>query len=271
MSFLENFFYQLTGPDAAPKLVFLHGVMGFAANWRTIGKAFEDRFQVLAFDQRGHGRSFKPAVGYGPEDYAADLLKIIDELGWSRINLVGHSMGGRNALQFATEYPERVERLIIEDIGPSMNDAGASLILKILDSVPVPFPDKRAAKDFFATRFMEVFADHPQKEGLAAYLYANIIEDEQGRGVWRFYEAGVRESLAQGRVQERWDEIRELSMPTLLIRGEFSRDLPRDVFERILETNPRIRGVEIKGAGHWVHSDQPGRFIEALRRFLEST
>lgn len=268
MAVLEKFHHQITGPSSGPKLVFLHGVLGFAANWRTIAKAFESEFQVLAFDQRGHGRSFKPAVGYSPRDYATDLLDIIDELGWSRIHLVGHSMGGRNALQFAIDHPERVERLVIEDIGPTINRTGSDFIFRLLDAIPVPFPSKREAKAFFETTFLEIFKDTAKKEGLAAYLYANIVEDEQKRGVWRFFEPGMRESVEQGRAGERWNEIGSLEMPTLLIRGEYSKDLPRDVYERILRENPRIQGVEIQGAGHWVHSDQPEAFIAALRSFF---
>lgn len=268
MAFLDHFHYQLTGPEGAPKLVFLHGVMGFGGNWRTIAKAFESHYQVLTFDQRGHGRSFRPPVGYAPEDYASDLEKILDELGWSKIHLVGHSMGGRNALQFAAERPERVLRLVIEDIGPVMLDAGSTFLLRVLDSVPVPFPTKREARLFFEGPFLELFADAPKKEGLAAFLYANIMEDAAKHGVWRFYETGVRESIAQGRAEERWDEIRALPMPTLVVRGESSRDLPREVFARILRENPRIRGIEIQGAGHWVHSDQPEQFIRVLKDFL---
>ncbi len=269
MSFLEQFHYQISGLSSGPKLVFLHGVMGFAANWRTIARAFESHFQTLAFDQRGHGRSLKPPSGYSPKDYAQDLEGILNELIWSQITLVGHSMGGRNALQFAVDHPDRVQRLVIEDIGPALNATGSSTILRILDTVPVPFASKREAKVYFDTTFQKEFAESLQKEGLAAYLYANITEDEQKRGVWRFSEEGVRESVAQGRAEERWDEIRVLSMPTLLVRGAMSRDLPRDVFERILKENPRIQGIEIQGAGHWVHSDQPERFIEALRNFIQ--
>ncbi len=271
MAVLDNFHHLLTGPANGPKLVFLHGVMGFAANWRSIAKAFEAEYRTLAYDQRGHGRSFQPPVGYAPEDYAADLLAIIDELGWSKINLVGHSMGGRNALQFAADHPDRVERLVIEDIGPGMNEAGSGFIFKILDSVPVPFPSKREAKKYFETTFLEIFQGTAKKEGLAAYLYANIVEDEGKRGVWRFFEPGIRESVERGRAEERWDEVRALRMPTLLVRGEFSKDLPRATFDRVLEENPRVKGVEIGEAGHWVHSDQPERFVAELRKFLRST
>lgn len=275
MSYLSNFHYQITGPASgattAPKLVFLHGVMGYAANWRRITKAFEDRFQVLVYDQRGHGRSFQPAVGYGPESYAEDLQKILDELGWEQVYLVGHSMGGRVAYHFASEHPERVTRLVIEDIGPSMHPTGASLVIRMLDAIPVPFPDKRAAKRFFETTFLELFKEERKKEGLAQYLYANLTENERKEAVWRFYEPGIRESVAQGRAVDHWDKISDLSMPTLLVRGQYSKDLPRDVYEKMLQLNPRIQGVEIEGAGHWVHSDQPEEFIAALKRFFDAS
>jgi len=268
MSVLEKFHHVITGPEGAPKLVFLHGVMGFAANWRRIAKAFEDRFQVLVYDQRGHGRSFHAEPGhYLPRDYAQDLVEILNELGWQEINLVGHSMGGRVALQFASHFPQRVSRLVIEDIGPTMQPLGASLILRLLDAVPVPFPSKREAKAWFDTEFMRVFEAVPQKEGLAAYLYANLIENDAKEAVWRFSETGVRESVAAGRGGDHWAEIRALAMPTLVIRGEFSRDLPLDVFQRMQQENPLIQGVEIKGAAHWVHSDQPDLFIQVLERF----
>lgn len=121
MGYLENFNYSITGQgNEAPKLVFLHGVMGFGLNWRTITKVFDPYFRCLVYDQRGHGRSFHPESGYAPEDYANDLEQILEELSWNKISLVGHSMGGRNALEFAHRFSARVEKLVIEDIGPVM-------------------------------------------------------------------------------------------------------------------------------------------------------
>jgi pimeloyl-ACP methyl ester carboxylesterase len=271
-SHLENFYFQITGPkenpEMAAKLVFLHGVMGFTANWRPIARAFEGEFQVLVFDQRGHGRSFQPAIGYGPDDYATDLEKILDELGWREVNLVGHSMGGRVALAFATRNPDRVTRLVIEDIGPQIHPYAADFVTGLLDAVPVPFASRKEAKEWFGSTFPVLFQDLKNKEALGAYLYANLTENENNEAVWRFYEPGIRESLAQGRVETRWEEIEGLSMPTLLMRGEFSKDLPREMYEQILKVNPRIKGVEIPGAGHWIHSEQTALFIEALDRFL---
>jgi len=161
-----------------------------------------------------------------------------------------------------------VTRLVIEDIGPSMHPTGASLVLRMLDAVPVPFSDKRAAKQWFDTDFLRLFKDERQKEGLAAYLYANITENEKKEAIWRFSVAGIRESVANGREFERWDEVKALALPTLLVHGEFSKDLPRALFEEVLCANQTIEGVEIKNSGHWVHSDQPEVFIRVLKLFF---
>jgi pimeloyl-ACP methyl ester carboxylesterase len=242
--------------------------MGSGANWRRIAKAFEDEYEVLVYDQRGHGRSFQPLSGYAPKDFAEDLREVMDELGWAKATIVGHSMGGRAALEFATLYPERLDRLAIEDIGPSMNPRAAGFLLKLLDSVPVPFSSKRAGREWFDVEFKKLYADHPKKDALAEFLYANLVEDEDKRAVWRFYEPGIRASIAQGRAQDRWAQAEALRMPTLLVRGALSQDLPREIFAETLFRNSRIEGVEIAGAGHWVHSDKPDEFIAALREFF---
>ncbi len=233
-----------------------------------VTQAFTATHQILIYDQRGHGRSFQPAVGYAPSDYAEDLCKIIDELGWQKIELVGHSMGGRNALEFAHTYPQRVEKLVIEDIGPAMNHHGSNFISGLLDNIPVPFANKASAKKYFDEDFLRIYASTTNPKGLAMFLSANLQEAADHTMNWRFYVPGIRESLEQGRALERWNEIEELRTPTLWIHGEKSQDLSREVYEEILRRNPAIIGVEIKNAGHWVHSDQPAEFIATLLGFL---
>lgn len=118
MGHLQQFHYKITGPPSGRPWVFLHGLMGYLHNWASVIRSLDATEKCLTYDQRGHGQSFKPAQGYAAKDYAEDLKLIIDELGFKKIILVGHSMGGRNALHFASAYPERIEKLVIEDIGP---------------------------------------------------------------------------------------------------------------------------------------------------------
>jgi pimeloyl-ACP methyl ester carboxylesterase len=261
MKYLENFNHQIYGYNTHPKLVFLHGLMGFGANWRRIISDFESEFQILTYDQRGHGKSFKPLTGYAPEHYAMDLLKIIDELGWEKIHLVGHSMGGRNALSFATQFPRRVTSLVIEDIGPESNPSDIQKYQNLLGRVPTPFPNKKTAKEFLLNDFGDPV--------LGNYFYANLVEKEDGLVDWRFSKSAILESVVMGRAQNRWKDIKALSVPTLLIRGDRSEELSHEVYAKMLSSNPHIHGVEISNAGHWVHFDQPAEFSRVLKTFLD--
>ncbi len=267
-SYLSQFNYQITGPENGRRWVFLHGLMGYALNWRRIIKGLEETERVLVFDQRGHGKSWKPLTGYAAEDYAEDLYLITQELNWDRFILVGHSMGGRNALQFAHLFPEKVEKLIIEDIGPEGDPSAPDYYKWLFSIVPTPFETKLAAKEFFMNEFKARSrgrTEHP--DTLGQYLYSNIIEREDGKADWRFSTEAMIATVVQGRAKDRWNELRSLPMPTLVIRGESSKELSREVFQHMLVSNPRVEGVEISNAGHWVHSDQPEEFLKSIRKF----
>ena len=270
MGYLENFHHQITGNPQGDKLVFLHGLMGSGANWRRIAQAFEPEFHILTFDQRGHGRSFQPESGFHPRDYADDLRRILEELHWDRIYLVGHSMGGRNALEFAAHFPRRVKALVIEDIGPDSKSAANSNIERLLALVPVPFASREAAREFFEKQYPALISFNPQPVVVSRFFLSNMEQKPDGTQDWRFSLPAVRETLREGRQEDHWDQFQNLKMPTLVVRGETSRDLPRAVYERMLKVLPTARGVEIPGAGHWVHFDQPEAFIRALKEFFQA-
>lgn len=267
VSILAQFNHLLRGPENSRKWVFLHGLMGFANNWQKVIYYLEDTERCLSYDQRGHGRSIKPATGYSSEDYAADLKKILDELNWQKIILVGHSMGGRNALTFTATYPERVEKFILEDIGPQGDPDNYKYYEYLLNLVPTPFKSRAAAKDFFQNTFKKTAQTRDNVDMIAAYFYTNLHEIEGGHLDWRFDRNAVIESAKEAS-RNRWPEVKALKVPTLLIRGENSRELSKETYERMLAENPLIQGVEIAKAGHWVHADQPLLFVEALKNFV---
>ncbi len=265
-SYLERFNYQLTGPDQGRKWVFLHGLMGYGSNWRKITSQLASE-RILTFDQRGHGRSWKPVTGYASEDYADDLFLIAQELGWDKFILVGHSMGGRNALSFAHKYPEKVTKLVIEDIGPDPSMGAVAYYENLLGAVPTPFPTKLAAKEFFMNEWSKLGVVHENVLTLGQYLYSNMEDKPDGSVDWRFSKEAILSSVKQGRANDVWDELHRLTMPTLVIRGENSKELSRDVFQRMVASNPAVSGVEIPNAGHWVHADQFQAFASAILDF----
>lgn len=270
-SYLSRFNYQLNGPESGRKWVFLHGLMGYGSNWRKIVSTLEKTDQILTFDQRGHGRSWKPLTGYAPDDYADDLFLITEELGWNRFILVGHSMGGRNALAFAAKYPEKIEKLVIEDIGPDPIMSSIQYYQDMLASVPTPFQTKLQAKEYMLNEWPKKTTIRENVMVLANYLYSNLEEKENGSVDWRFSKEGIMSTVIQGRAKDAWDELRRLSIPTLVIRGESSKELSSEVFQRMLVANPRIQGIEVSNAGHWVHADQPQEFARILSEFTSQS
>ncbi len=269
MTWKSNFYHQFYGPTSGRKWVFLHGLMGNSANWRKIISGLEETENCFVYDQRGHGRSFQPEQGYAAENYAEDLYKILLEIGWQQINLVGHSMGGRNALAFAAKYPQMIQSLIIEDIGPIPNIDAIAYYENLLNQVPTPFAHRQIARDFMLREYPKRIQTKEKPETIAMFLYTNLHELPNGTVDWRFYKPGILASVIQGRSQEWWSIIEQLQMPTLWIRGENSNDLPREVYLQILEKNKIIQGVEIHSSGHWVHIDQPDLFVKVIKDFVD--
>lgn len=268
MDYLQNFHYKVSGNFSSKNyLVFLHGLMGSGVNWNRIAKAFDGEAQILTFDQRGHGRSFKPKSGYDPNDYAEDLKKIIDELGWDKINLVGHSMGGRNALTFAGKYPESVNQLVIEDISPSIKLSSIDSMKTLINSVPVPFTSKKAASEFFNSDFLNQFKDKKRGQAVAQFFNMNMIEKSSGAADWRFFKQGILDSLELGRRQDAWPIVSELEAETMFIYGDQSGELSDEDLTKLSELE-HIKTRCIKNSGHWVHFEQAEEFIKVLKEFF---
>lgn len=256
-------YHRIVGNDSTKiPLVFLHGLMGFAANWGKIWPHFESNYKVLVFDQRGHGRSTKPQTGYSPEEYAADLHELLSFLGWERAHIIGHSMGGRVALQFAHNYPEQTASLTMEDSGAEANPSRVHWITNLLGKIPTPFPDREAAKKFFTTEFK----DDPMT---GSFLHANLETLADQTLNWRFHAPGMIETVEKGRAQDATKIFQDLQIPILLVRGGKSVEFPANEATRMEKLNSRAKLVTIPGAGHYVHAEKPTEFSAALSAFLQ--
>jgi len=156
-------------------------------------------------------------------------------------------------------YPNHVESLVLEDIGPdSTYESGMSLAVRI-KKIPVPFKDRKAAKEYLLNDFSD-----PQ---LGTFLYTRLIQNELGL-TWNFPMKMLEDILREGRSKDLWEEVRGLNCPTLVIRGAKSKELRPDEFQKMISINPNISGVTIEGAGHWVHFEKPEEFIEVVTEFL---
>lgn len=147
-------------------LLILHGFLGMGDNWKTLGNRFAEEYQVHLIDQRNHGRSFH-SDEFDYELMVEDLLNYIDHHHLENINLIGHSMGGKTAMLFAVNHPERVHKLIVADIGPKYYPSHHEQILNGLNAID--FTQQRSRNEI-----EEVLENYIPEMGIRQFLLKNV-------------------------------------------------------------------------------------------------
>ncbi len=250
------------GEPGRPALCFLHGGSAHAHWFDAVVPAFVDRYHVLSLDQRGHGASqWAPDPAYATEDFARDLVGVMDALGWRRMTVIGHSMGGHNAMAFAAWHPARVDRLVVVDSRPSIPAERLQTMHRRGDRGPMRHETLESALKSFRLLPRETVADPRLLEHLAR---AGITE-RAGRFLYRFDPA----CNGRRRPTDGWALLDSITAPTLLVRGEHSPILLREMAADMLARLPQARLVEIPGTYHHLVLDAPAAFARALEDFLD--
>ncbi len=254
-------YYKLTGKG--PPLVFIHGILGFWRNFYSVSQAFTATHSCLLYDQRGHGQSIHQAP-YTAEQLSQDLKGLLEILKWDKAVLVGHSLGGYVACQFARRYPGCVSKMVVVDTSPWPLEEQKNRIKNILLALPASFPDRLSAREFFK----QPAQTNMFSKSMADFLMASLTKNFQGPVHFMFDRQGLLRLLDSVRENDTPSLIQALQAPALVLRGERSTHFLRSDFEKALKLNPLIVGKEIKNSGHWLHYDQPQAFVKALKEFL---
>jgi len=241
-------------------LIILHGLFGLSDNWLTIGKKLSRTHQIFLPDARNHGRS--PHVEH--IDYplmVEDLYEFLTDFQLREVILIGHSMGGKTAMNFALEYPHRVEKLIIVDISPKAYPVLHTDILNGLLSINLTRVHSRSEADKQLARLV------PQKN-VRQFLLKNLYRDETKRYLWRLNLAALNrhiDSLGSGiySTNPKYDK------PVLFLRGENSQYILESDKELIDAIFPSARIVSIPNASHWVHYENPSELLTKIENFLK--
>lgn len=262
--------YVSWGRDDAPTVVMLHGLRSYAHTWAPVAAALVDRYRVVALDQRGRGLSdWDPRRDYYAATYVRDLDALVRELDLRRFVLVGHSMGGANAFVYSASNPDRLAGLVIEDMGPgaSAGSQGSERIKRELKETPDAFASWDDARAFWRRQRPNI-----TESALDSRLAHSLKEGEAGRIVWRHDAKGIaaaRLAATPEQLVHLWPLILNLHVPTLLLRGGDSDFLSADVAAEMAAANAEIERIDIPGATHYVHDDQPDAFNRALRTWLD--
>ena len=257
--------YTEWGDPGLPTVILLHGFAQTSHAWDLIILGLADKFHLISLDQRGHGDSEWASDGdYSLETQQNDLDEFIKFLGVSRLNLVGLSMGGRNAYVFASRNPQFISNLVVVDTGPQGVRSGRSRIRNF-----VTMPDELDTFEEFVER-VHSYVPHRSLEQISNSLLNNIRQMENGKWTWKYDRLlrdpnYRRQAASQDQLWAYWESVK---CPSLIIRGGNSDVLASETVAEMTSRNPFSESAVVPESGHLVPGDNPAGFLRVIRPWL---
>jgi len=241
-------------------VLILHGLFGFSDNWQTIAKALSDRHLVVTPDLRNHGRSPHTESHTYPE-MAADIQAFMERRWMFSADVVGHSMGGKVAMQLALEHPDLVRRLVVVDIAPGQAENKHSAIFQALLQLNLETVASREAIEAY-------LAERIPEPGVRQFLLKNITREADGSFHWKMNLPVLWKHFADILAPVAGPPGAVYAGPTLFVRGansDYIRDADWPLVQKLF---PQAELRTIPNAGHWVHAEQPAAMLAVLNEFL---
>jgi len=266
-----NLFFREEG-EGFP-IVIVHGLYGSSDNWLTVGKKLSTSYKVYMIDQRNHGRS-PNSEEHSYEAMKNDLAEFFDQQKIEKAILMGHSMGGKTAMCFAADFPERIEKLIVVDIAPKdyflLNDESQyylhnNILRAMLELDFSRIESRKQVEDFLNERI-----DSTQ---IVQFLLKNVHRNKENQQYeWRLNVPVLYDNLDEiiKGVNAHWfdDRLPITNYPVLFIKGANSNYILPEDYASIRRIYSEAEIVQIPDAGHWLHAEQPQLFMAAVLNFL---
>ncbi|WNC70687.1 alpha/beta fold hydrolase [Thalassotalea psychrophila] len=240
-------------------LILIHGLFGSLENLNMVAKALANNFKVISVDVRNHGGSLHhKSMNYG--EMSNDIFALLDHLNINTCDILGHSMGGKIAMQCALSKPERINKLIVADIAPVEYPPHHNEIIAGLLSINISDISNRQDAD-------KQLAGYVAEPGVRQFLLKNLVKAESGF-TWR---ANIKDiandykSIAQG-----FSLNQQFNGPTLFIKGGNSNYITSKHQTVISTLFPHAKAKIIQGAGHWLHAEKTIAFNKIVNDFLSS-
>jgi esterase len=251
-----NLHFKAVG-DGQP-LIILHGLLGSSDNWRTMSVRLSAYWRVFAVDLRNHGESPHSEV-FDYDAMVADLRRFSEQQGLSRIALMGHSMGGKVAMQFAFDNPERVDKLVVVDIAPKAYKPSQRNLLQALREIDLSRYNSFGDVD---TALAGKITDRAVRQ----FVLKNLARGEHGRLRWKLHLEAIYQNY--DKLLPELVPQRVFPKPTLFIRGGRSSYIEDNDTELIRQFFTQAEIVTLSKADHWVHIDAPDEFFQKVHNFL---
>ncbi len=250
--------FETLGQDSAPAIVLIHGLFGDLDNLKSISRALSDSYYVINVDLRNHGQSpWADSMSFSA--MAKDVLAVLDTLNIEQAHLLGHSLGGKVAMEIALNFPTRVRSLIVADIAPVSYEPSHNTILDALESIDFAQVDSRQAAD-------TLLAESISELSVRQFLLKNLNKTEYG-WAWRMNLVALRHCYLN-LIGSPSSEL-VYKGPVLFIRGGRSDYIQAKHKDAIITRFPQAQSKTINDVGHWLHAEKPTVFNSLVQRFLD--
>lgn len=238
-------------------VVIIHGLFGMSDNWSNFAKELSTTRMVILIDVRDHGKS-PHTDSFSYPEAAQDVVQLMEENWIYNADFIGHSMGGKIAMQLASDYPDFVRSLVVVDIAPIAYKGGHEYIIEALQSVNIDDVDSRKTVE-------ERLFQKLENINIVRFLLKNLSRKKTGGFKWKMNLPLLSESY---KIIMGQPDLNEIELPTLFIKGENSNYISADGEEIISKVFSNYELVSIEGAGHWIHADQPTKLYDHVIAFL---
>jgi pimeloyl-ACP methyl ester carboxylesterase len=237
------------GSPGSPVVLMIHGLAGQAHIFDGAATRLASQHHVYCLDLRGRGESnWGTPDGYHVQNYVADVLAVLDALGLDRVAIVGTALGGIVAMNFAAAHPQRTTRIVVNDVGPAVQEKGLERILQHVSGAPEMFSDMKAVLKYYRELYVRS-VEHVDENQLAEFARHNVRRNDNGVYVWKMDPSIRRTAVATGPAGA-WDLFARITCPILVVRGESSDLLSAETTEQMVKTGTDCRVVVAAGAGH---------------------
>jgi esterase len=251
---MKLFFRELGQGDP---IIILHGLFGSSDNWLTQAKLLGTHFKVYSVDQRNHGQS-PHSDDFDYKSMVADLKEFVDEHNIQNPVVLGHSMGGKAAMNFALAHADKLSKLIVVDISPRPYDLEHYTIVKGLNAIPIDTLSSRNEGD-------EILSQYVPEPDVRQFLLKNLQRKSTGGFAWKINLPVISQKLSNIGLDLQFPG--QFKKPTLFIRGGKSKYVLDSDRARIVEIFPTAE-LETMDTGHWVQAEKPQEFSEKVMQWL---
>jgi len=244
-------------------LIILHGLFGMLDNWQSIANFFATSFEVFNIDLRNHGKSPHDEI-HNYQVMARDIYEFLQDQNIFNTNIIGHSMGGMAAMQFAAIYPGWVKKLVVVDIFPKKYQPKEKADhLEILKAAGII--EKSAFKDIKTVQ--DVLYSYITDKRTYMFMLKNLIRKKDGTIGIKFNQKAIADNYSS--LLESIEFTEPVNVPTLFLKGEKSNYISEKDFEGVGKYFTNAKMISIPEAGHWIHVDAPEVFKAEVWDFLK--